>query len=351
MHTRERRSLRSTRVPHTKLVDVQFRERFVDEALLVGGVQAAGGDLLGGKRSELGDLALELTQRGAAFGPMRFVSDAKENAAVWRNLKPPHWLASVRALPGSETLAEGIVGAQRLPFVVLRQFGSGRVLYLGADETWRWRYDVADKYQDPFWHQMAAAIMEPPYAVRDKQIALDAGTVNYVAGDAVELRARLRDEQGRAITKGHPRALLYRAGQKVATVTLGADDNSGGAFRGRTGPLVPGNYELRIDATGLVSGANELRAEFFVQSGGRDAARELIDLNCNEELLQQMSRASGGEYCREEDAARLVERLEPLSKGRIEEDETILWQSWWWFVPIIALLTTEWLLRKRAGLI
>jgi len=40
-----------------------------------------------------------------------------------------------------------------------------------------------------------------------------------------------------------------------------------------------------------------------------------------------------------------------MSKGRIEESETILWQSWWWFVPIVGLLTIEWILRKRSGLI
>jgi hypothetical protein len=45
------------------LLDVQFRERFIDEALLVGVVETAGHDLLGGERGELGDLALELGDR------------------------------------------------------------------------------------------------------------------------------------------------------------------------------------------------------------------------------------------------------------------------------------------------
>jgi hypothetical protein len=294
---------------------------------------------------------IELTERGAAFGPMRFVGDTKENAAVWRSLKPPHWFAPVKALPGAEVLLDGITGTQKQPVIVLRPFGAGKVLFLGTDETWRWRYDVADKYQDPFWHQMAAAVMEPPYAVRDKNVALDAGTVNYIAGDAAELRVRLRDDRGRAVTKGQPSAMLFRDGQKVATISLSADDNRGGAFRGKTGPLAPGSYEVRVDAHGLVPQAGDLHAEFYVSSRGGDAARELADLNCNEELLQQMARASGGEFYREEDARKLVEKLEPMSKGRIEESETILWQSWWWFVPIVGLLTVEWLLRKRSGLI
>ena len=32
-------------------------------------------------------------------------------------------------------------------------------------------------------------------------------------------------------------------------------------------------------------------------------------------------------------------------------DERKLWQSFWVFLPIIILLTTEWVLRKVAGLV
>jgi hypothetical protein len=156
---------------------------------------------------------------------------------------------------------------------------------------------------------------------------------------------------GRSITQGHPQALLYREGQKVAAIPLAADESNGGIFRGKTPPLTPGRYEVRLDPQGLISSQVELSEEFYVQGRGGDTARELAELNCNEELLQQMARASNGAYVREENAAQLLEKLEPLSKGRIEESETVLWQSWWWFAAIVGLLTTEWLLRKRAGLI
>ena len=40
-----------------------------------------------------------------------------------------------------------------------------------------------------------------------------------------------------------------------------------------------------------------------------------------------------------------------MTKGRIVVTETELWRSYWWFAPIMLLLTTEWLLRKRALLV
>ena len=294
---------------------------------------------------------LVLTDLGSSFGPLRLTADVADNARIWRNLQPPHWIASVKAFPGTETLVEAVVGKQKIPAIVLRQYGAGKVLYMGTDETWRWRYSVADQYQEPFWHQVANVIMEPPYAVRDKHIALDAGSMNYRAGESAEIRVRLRDDNGRAITHGSPTAMLYCDGQKVSTIVLSADENSGGAFRGRTAPLAPGRYEIRLDTKNLVPDAPDLGAEFYVQGKSADAAFELGELNCNEGLLMEIAKASGGEYFREENSENIAKRLEPFSKGRVEESETILWQSWWWFIPLVCMLTVEWILRKRAGLI
>ena len=71
----------------------------------------------------------------------------------------------------------------------------------------------------------------------------------------------------------------------------------------------------------------------------------------NEALLKQIAEASSGLFLREEDAAMLPELLDPLSSGRVVESDTLLWQSYWWFAAIILLLTVEWALRKRSGLL
>lgn len=289
--------------------------------------------------------ALQLTDRGASFNPLRLAGEATENAKLWKQLPAPHWIAPTKALPGAETLVEN----EKTPVMVLRSFGAGKVLFMGTDETWRWRYDVADKYQDAFWHQMAEAIMESAFTAHNKYIALDAGPTTYQVGDTAAIRVRLRDEKGRVITTGHPTAILSRDGKKVATIALSADE--GGVFRGKTATLAAGKYEVRVDAGALIPATDDMPVEFYVQRKGGDESPELVELTANEELLKQMAQASGGQYYREEDAAKLVNALEPLSKGRIEESETVLWQSWWWFVPIIILLTVEWALRKRAGLI
>ena len=68
-------------------------------------------------------------------------------------------------------------------------------------------------------------------------------------------------------------------------------------------------------------------------------------------LMRQIAGASGGQYLREEQLPKLLELLSPLSQGRVIESDTVLWQSYWWFLPLIALFTIEWIVRKRVGLL
>ena len=67
--------------------------------------------------------------------------------------------------------------------------------------------------------------------------------------------------------------------------------------------------------------------------------------------MLEVAASSGGRYFREEDAAALLEVLAPMSRGKVIESKTVLWQSPWWFWSVILLLTGEWVLRKRWGLL
>jgi uncharacterized membrane protein len=304
-------------------------------------------DLRAAKPSQkLGGLALlEPAQGLAAFA---LVPDRGRNLEVWQGLPLPHWISGAPALPGAEVFVEAQVLGGTAPAVVARNFGAGRVLYHAFEDSWRWRYEVADQYHVRYWNQVANWVAELPFAARDRFISLDAGAITYRPGEAAELRVRLRDGQGRPVSNGVVDAVLHRDGARAATIRLAPDENAGGLFRGHTAPLEPGAYEVTVESAAIAEAEARARTSFKVEPR---ATGELTQLGLNEDLLRQMAIATGGQYLREENIARLIEALAPLSHGRVIESETVLWQSYWWFIPLVLVLGMEWFLRKRAGML
>ena len=289
--------------------------------------------------------SLALAGRAQSIGAFMIGSDSSVNADTWAQMPPPHFVAQVKPLPGAEVLLEA-VATTRVPAAVLRPFGAGRVYYHAFDESWRWRYEVADLRHVRFWNQLGDYIGETPFAARDKFVQLDAGQLTYQPGEQADIRARLRDAEGRPVSDASVSAVLYRDGQKVATITLSPDE--GGLYRGRTGALDSGAYELAVDTAAVPADQLKARTQFTV------TARENIErtlLSLNEDILRRVSLTGDGEYLREEQCDALIERLAPLSSGQVIESDTVLWQSWWWFLPIVLLLTIEWILRKRFGML
>ena len=291
---------------------------------------------------------LQLTETGSRLSALTFEVDTTANQRFWTELPPPHRLSNVTALPGAEVLVEAVVDGSPVPAMVTRNYGAGRVLYLATDETWRWRYKAADTYHQRIWNQLATYVMPRPFATSDEYLSVDTGPVSYQMGDSASIRVRLMGLDGKPATDATVDAILWKSGRQVSTISLTADPDVPGIYRGTSGELSDGEYEVSVRASGFSSDALKARGQFVVHP---PESAELANTSCNEELLQQMAAESGGVYLREENANQLAALLSPLSNGRVVESDTAIWQSYWWFAAMILLLAVEWFFRKRAGLL
>ncbi|MGN6547039.1 MAG: hypothetical protein ACTHK7_18435, partial [Aureliella sp.] len=264
-----------------------------------------------------------------------------------------------------------------MPLMVTRQFGAGRVFYSGTDETWRWRYKYADTYHQRFWNQVARWVMRLPMSVQGQFVSIDAGKLVYQPEETVVIRARLRNAQGEPASDLSVEAVVTafdppsdasadqpatssaespEAGgssaktepRVIAVVPLAADASIAGVYSGQLRAPAGGNYRVSIVAPGLTSEALDVHTEFSVAE--RDSG-EMDALSCDESILRKLAEVTGGQYLSEQQGDELVSLLKPLSRGKIIESDTLIWQSYWWFVPIVLLLSVEWWLRKRVGLI
>jgi hypothetical protein len=268
--------------------------------------------------------------------------------STWDRLPGVVNLVPTRLLPGGESVVEAARGAVKLPLISTRLYGGGRVIHLATDETWRWRYEVADEIHQRFWNQLARYAMRMPFAVRNEYAALDSGDVAISAGQPVAVRALLKDSRGLPSEAALVRAVASRDGRVVSVLSLSADPVLPGLFRGQWEGLSPGTYEVRLEATGFPAEALALATS--VQIVAPPSAEE-IDVTRNDEMLRQIAERTGGRYVPEGEASQLWEQIALERTGRVVETHTELWQSGWWLALATAVLGVEWWLRKKAGLI
>lgn len=289
----------------------------------------------------------DLTTEGKGTPALRLGDSASTNIALWTKLPRADWHAAAHPLQDATVLANFTAqDKSQTPALVWRRYGAGSVLWLGTDEFWRWRYEVADLHHQRFWMQIAAWIAAPPFLVEDKRVSLGTDKLRYAEGDTAELRVRLRDTKGAVVTDSHPRAHVMRNGLEISTLEMEPDVTHGGVFRAVTGELPAGDYQITVsEGNGPVDAS---RIDFRVESM---ASQEWAQLNMNRPLLESMAQRSGGRFLRLNDASQLPDLLQTLDREETRVSETLLWSSWWWFGAIIALLTIEWLLRKKWRLV
>jgi hypothetical protein len=292
---------------------------------------------------------VELTSSGQSLSALRIDARGEsESHSLWAQLPSLQFVDKVEVLPGAEILATANSEIESQPLFITRRFGAGRVFFSATDETWRWRYKVADVVHQRLWNQVARWVMRTPMAVQGEFVSLDCGAASSPLGKSIEVRAQLRDRLGQPATGSSPTALLSVGGEPVARVPLLEDPNIPATYFAAIASLPAGDYDVAIDAAGYNREALDVHTNFSVVG---PPSVEMQRVVCDDQMLRELSEKTGGKYLAEADADQLFPLLRPLSGGRFVESDTLLWQTYWWFAAAMALLVAEWWLRKRAGLV
>jgi hypothetical protein len=178
---------------------------------------------------------------------------------------------------------------------------------------------------------------------------LDVNAKIFRAQEPIPVRAKLDTDQ----FSGQENRLVYavitndRSGE-TQRFQLQADTTQKSQFAGTVPALPAGEYTYRLETSGMTVLQQAVSAKIVVSD---DARAELLASYQDRAAMQQAASATDGAYFNASQASELMERLVAQSTGRVIRDNYALWKSYWWFVPLIVLLASEWLLRKRSGLI
>jgi hypothetical protein len=293
-------------------------------------------------------IRLQLTEAGKANAMLRLAEDATASQAIWETLPSIYWVARVaRPKPAAQVLLvdpdptkESRFG--KMPVMALQQYGLGQVLFVGTDNTWRWRKNVGDAYYTALWGQIAQRISLQRLLGGSKRTQLSTDRQNYVTGDRVTVYARLYSAGYDPIRESSVEAfytLKSGPGERVE-VQLRPTPEQPGLYRGEFMASAPGEYQffVKSDPTAPL--------DFMVTA----PQFEFGETSMNEPLLRELAEGSGGRFVREEDLYRLPELIRARTDRVQSYVELEVWSSPLYFLLLLGVVTAEWLLRKRCYL-
>jgi hypothetical protein len=290
----------------------------------------------------------ELTELGRRSLLTKLADTQDDNAEVWEGLPGFQWYAPIlRAKAGSDVLCvHKDVSNEfgRLPLLVTRTFGAGKVLFMGTDGAWRWRKGVEDKYHYRFWGQVVRWMAYQRNMAKGETMRLYYVPDQPKMHQVLTLHANVMEPSGEPLHSGEVTARITAPSGKSELVQLASAGEEWGEFTGRFTAVEAGTHRVRLFCK--QTGAT-LEASFFVQG----VAAEQVGRPARPEVMEELARVTLGKVV---EAGRLDEVVGALAE--LPDPPPLVRRVPLWCHPVtlasvIGLLGLFWVGRKVIGLV
>jgi hypothetical protein len=291
---------------------------------------------------------LMLTSTGKRHWLTRFDSDEDRNDELWKQLPGFYWSASVeKSRPGSEVLAvHGALRNQwgRMPLLVTRPAGNGKVLFLGTDSAWRWRRGVEDKFHYRFWGQVVRWMAHQRHLSEKDGIRLSYSPESPQAGDTVFLQSTVLDQSGFPVDKGPLTGKITSPSGRTERLDFTQIEGGWGVFKSSFTAQEAGGYKLAADSEPY---NRHLSTELVVSPPLIEKEGQPV----NGQILAEIAALTRGASFPMADLDKLVGQIALLPEPKPVERRIRVWSDPKWGGAILLLLTVYWVGRKWAGLV
>ena len=288
---------------------------------------------------------VQLTSAGAESPVTRLLDERGANVERWRKLP---YLADYEdpgtPKPGATVLVQMNAG-RTMPLLVTQNYGRGKTAVLATSGTWRWQMSSAlgDPSHDLFWQQLlrwlAAESPGQVEASMPEQVLMDEGHV--------KLTADVKDRQFSPAADAKVMARVIGPAGGSAMVDFAPVPNKPGMYEADWTAEKPGSYVAEITAG---TGKEELGKD-VVAFRRDDGVAENFHTEQNRALLEKLSEETGGRYWVRGELERLPREISYSEAGISVRDTKELWDMPVVFLVLLGLTATDWLLRRKWGVV
>ncbi|QOI99871.1 MAG: hypothetical protein HRU70_04975 [Phycisphaeraceae bacterium] len=285
-------------------------------------------------------------------------------ASGWSSLRFAQRIDPSRVKPAAETLAQAVPSSSlalspgsawdpdipgATPIVLTMRYGSGRVVYVGTDETWRWRYGRGETLPERFWIPLIRLLARDGLGAQGLPARLDVSPSRALTDQPLSITLRLFDQSLLDARPASVRARVIPAARpdraQALTLTPDADTNEPGAppsvFSALWVPSEPGAYTVEIADPLFPVGTFSQAVDVTFPDDERRLAQT------DHALLADLAQQTGGEVLDTASLSRLPSLL-PNRELRLVGAPIVetLWDKPFVLGLLLTLLVAEWVGRR-----
>jgi hypothetical protein len=296
------------------------------------------------------------TAVGMDHPTLRLGKDVKDSMEVWDLLPGVYWshpvlrlkpLASALAVNTDPTARSSDL-RQPAPVIAVQYYGKGRVLYIGTDETWRWRVVSDGSFWRKFWFNVVDFLGAGGY--QNKRIIITTGADRFAVGDEVKVQVEAYDRQFKPLQEDPLVIQIIKMNgdreESTQDLKLGPDPKHPG--QGRYEAILP----IKLEGTYLLTAkrgdeayADQVATKTIVVTQPEE---ELRHPEADPDRLKTM--APEGKFLPIQEADGLVKLIGPGRMTVYHDEPHDLWDVPLALTVIVVLLGIEWILRKRSNM-
>ncbi len=293
-------------------------------------------------------LTVEPTRFGLSHPVTQIGGGASGVAAAWGQLPPVTSVNPIRSVKsGASTLLVGRADDQKDPLIVLayQRYGRGKALALPIQDSWLWQMvpPLDDMSHEKFWQQLLRWLVS---YVPDR-VTVTASRDQVGQGEPLTITAEVQDETFLRLNNAEVIAHITAPSGLEQQARMNWAVESDGEYRSEYVPSERGLHRVRVEARkdGELVGEQEM---FFE---ARELATEFYDAEMRAGLLQRVAEETGGRFYTPETVMILPEDVSLTESGTTVVEERDLWDMPIIFFTLVGLIGTEWLYRRRRGLV
>ncbi len=295
------------------------------------------------------ELHLKPTTAGNRHYVMRIDSPSRNNEA-WLELPPLTGATRIRAKSDFvEVLAKSQQGDD---LIVASDIGRSRVMCLAFDETYFWAQAGFEQAHRRFWRQAVLWLAHKELET-DQPVWLKISPNTVDPGGRISLEYGARNEKGEPLPQASFQVRITDPQGKEHRITGTPSEIGQSAAFSET--LTPGDYFVRVDAAnqGKSVGFSAM-ARFLVHDRDLEMDHPIVDRELLTELAQLAGMTTDSQLIAPEELRKFLDdylKRKPWKSGLEISASINLWDGWPILLLFTVLMTIEWILRKRSGLV